>query len=121
MTRRPQRTGEEFPVTALVPARRIGSRRRSDGRLELLAPRFRGRWLGWLQARLPAERAHERVVLDELGATVWDLLDGTRDIGGVCDGLASALPPEEHEGLVARTWAYLQQMAAEGWIDLRAP
>ncbi len=115
-----QSSDMEIGVDRVIPRRLVESRERPDGCLELLAPRFQGFWFGWLQRWLPQDRAHQRVVLDDTGGRVWKYIDGTADIRGIAQSLAAADDDDPVE-MIQRIWLFVRAMAAEGWLELRAP
>jgi len=107
-------------VDRVIPTRTVTARNRDNGNLELLVPRFKGFWLGWLQRRLPSHRAHQRVVLDALGSRVWLAMDGEADVGQIAKTLVEAGDVEAQD-LVSRVWMFVRAMASEGWVELKTP
>ena len=65
-------------IASFVAKAVVGHELADDGVVSLLVPRFRARWMQWLQNRLP--RPHMRVKLDELGSAAWLLIDGRRTV-----------------------------------------
>ena len=61
----------------------------------------------------PAQRIH----LDELGSTVWNLFDGKHSIGGICEKL-STLPDMPEDSLEERTVLFAQQMFRQKYIKV---
>jgi hypothetical protein len=109
----------------LVPVPLIASTSTAEGgeaaRVVLLEPRFRGGpFAAWMQARLPAGRAHVRVALDERGSTIWRLLDGRRNVADVMRGFVAA-HPQEAEQASERVWLFLSELGRHGFVRLRDP
>jgi len=65
-------------IAFCVPRPRVGQEVAEDGTVWLLVPRFRSRWMQWLQKRL--RKPHIKVKLDELGSAVWRLIDERRTV-----------------------------------------
>jgi hypothetical protein len=65
-------------IAFCVPRARVGHEADEGGNVRLLVPRFRARWMQWLQKRL--RKPHIRVSLDEIGSVVWGLIDGRRTV-----------------------------------------
>ncbi|MDD5305689.1 MAG: PqqD family protein [Deltaproteobacteria bacterium] len=67
-----------------VPRRNVDFEEDGDGRLVLLRPKFMsGPLARWLQPRLP--RRFFRVKLDDVGAAVWQSIDGARNVGDIAE------------------------------------
>jgi hypothetical protein len=64
----------------------------AEGRVSVLVPRFRSRWLGFLQRRLrkPCVQLH----LDEVGSAVWLACDGQRSVGQIGQALQERFGPQ---------------------------
>jgi hypothetical protein len=65
-------------IAYCVPRTCVGCEVDGAGVVKLLVPRFRARWMQWLQKRL--RKPHIRVALDEIGSAVWQLIDGRRTV-----------------------------------------
>lgn len=91
-----------------------------DGERSLAVPTRRPGWLvpplSWV-VRPPATR---RVVLDALGAEVWDLCDGKRTVENVIDAFAAGNGLTFHEARVSVT-AYLKALVQQGALAVARP
>jgi hypothetical protein len=79
-------------------------------------PRFRSRWMGWLQRRLkkPCFQLH----LDKIGSTVWLACDGESTVADIGKRLKDRFG-EEIEPLWDRLALFIRQMASGKLIELR--
>jgi hypothetical protein len=79
-------------------------------------PRFRSRWMGWLQRRLkkPCFQLH----LDKIGSTVWLACDGESTVADIGNRLKERFG-EEIEPLWDRLALFIRQMRAGKLIGLR--
>ncbi|HUT77444.1 MAG TPA: PqqD family protein [Polyangia bacterium] len=69
-----------------VPRRAVDHEDGDDGRLVLLRPKWtRGVMARWLQPRIQRKFFHVR--LDEVGTATWQLIDGSRSVGDICEAL----------------------------------
>jgi hypothetical protein len=92
--RQPQRNYLE-----MIPVRNVSGFVKEEDRITLLVPKFKSaRMQKWL---IPSRRSpHFRIHLDEIGSAVWELIDGERNAGQICDalsekGLMGAESPED--------------------------
>lgn len=100
----------------MIPVRNITGFVREGERITLLVPKFRSALLRkWL---IPSRRsASFRIHLDEIGSAVWDLIDGERNAGQICNTLSDrGLLKEEPEERVTR---YLSQLYRNRFILFR--
>lgn len=103
---------EHLRVRAAVPHRGDAA----DG-LVLLPDRFRGRWTGWLQRWLPAERRAEEFRLDARGATVWRaLLVESNTVREIIAAYARAHPEDAAQADV-RVLRFLGGLEQEGCVE----
>jgi len=65
----------------LRPRRLIAHREDADGRVCLLVPRFRARWMAWYLGLL--RRPCVELRLDAVGSATWLLCDGARSVAEV--------------------------------------
>ena len=72
-------------IAQCIPRPLVGHELNDEGLVNLLVPRFRARWLNWLQSRL--KKPYIKVKLDEIGSAAWLLIDGKNTI----EKLGSAL------------------------------
>lgn len=68
-------------IAHCVPVRLVEHEEGDDGSVRLLVPRFRARWLQWLQRRL--KNKYIKVSLDEIGSFAWKQMDGQRTMGEI--------------------------------------
>ncbi len=109
-----KRAREAPNLLELRPARLV-AHGMEEQRVVLLIPRFRARWLAWLQRRLP--RPYIRVRLDEVGSAVWLRADGLAtayDIGSAVQAQFGAAV----EPIWPRLGLFLQQLRRGGLIRL---
>ena len=72
--------GPDVNLLELVPEQLVKSEREEDGIITVLGPRFKS---GFMK-RLVGSRMKSpyfRINLDDIGATVWESIDGDRNIG----------------------------------------
>jgi hypothetical protein len=93
-----QKKKERRNIAHCVPQPVVEHEEAEDGIVKLLVPRFRARWMHWLQKRL--KNPHMRVRLDDIGSAVWKLIDGRRtvtEIGIVMsEQFGEKIEPVEH-------------------------
>ena len=79
-------------------------------------PRFRSRWMGWLQRRLkkPCYQLH----LDKIGSTVWLACDGESTVADIGNRLKERFG-EEIEPLWDRLALFIRQMRSGKLIELK--
>jgi hypothetical protein len=79
-------------------------------------PRFRSRWMGWLQRRLqkPCFQLH----LDRIGSAVWLACDGESTVGDIGKRLKERFG-DEIEPLWDRLALFMRQMLSGKLIELR--
>lgn len=79
-------------------------------------PRFRSRWMGWLQRRLkkPCFQLH----LDKIGSTVWLACDGESTVADIGKRLKDRFG-DEIEPLWDRLALFIRQMRAGKLIELK--
>ena len=87
-----------------------------QGHVVLLVPRFRSGPLSrWLQPRIPEERAHFRVRLEERGSWVWRQCDGRRTVGEMVAGFAEEFPAESGQ-VAERVCQFVYQLADNRFV-----
>jgi len=75
----------------LTPVRVLGHSIREDGNVTLLMPRFRNKyWSRMFQPR--TKRLHIHINLDKFGSHTWLLIDGVRQVSGICERLKEQFP-----------------------------
>ena len=79
-------------------------------------PRFRSRWMSWLQRRLkkPCYQLH----LDKIGSTVWLACDGESTVADIGNRLKERFG-EEIEPLWDRLALFIRQMRSGKLIELK--
>lgn len=101
-------------LLAALPHRRVAHELDNEtGRVVLLSPRFRWRWLERLMAPSPDKR-YVRIFLDDLGSFVWQHLDGETPLGDLATALCEAFPQAgDPKG---RLCVFARQLAGTGLI-----
>ncbi len=67
----------------LIPLRLIEYEPREEGKIDILLPRFKNKWL--FRAMEPLNRKHFiRIKLDAFGSATWLLIDGKCNVAGIC-------------------------------------
>lgn len=66
----------------LIPVRKCNWDKTEDGRIFLLAPRFKNRWVRKFVLKM-GKSEFVRLYLDNNGARVWNLIDGKRTVGDI--------------------------------------
>lgn len=98
------------------PARALEFRRREDGRVEVLRPKFgRGRLGRFVAARV--RKPHVSVHLDARGSFVWDQCDGERTVEEIAEALEQRDGPTDD--LRRRLVRFLVGLARQGMVDWR--
>ncbi len=88
-----------------------------DGeRVTVLVPKYRSRWLQWLQCRLA--RPFWKLHLDEIGTAVWLECDGQRTVAEIGENLKDEFG-EAIDPVWERLPAFLSQMRRGELIELR--
>ncbi|MFH1160633.1 MAG: hypothetical protein V1733_06780 [bacterium] len=66
----------------LIPVRLMECEPREEGKVDILLPRFKNRWL--VRAMEPLNRKQFiRIKLDAFGSATWLLIDGKRNVAGI--------------------------------------
>lgn len=74
-----QRKRQTRNIANCVPRPLVGHEvDEESGIVKLLVPRFKARWMQWVQKRL--KNPYIRVGLDEVGSATWQLIDGKRTV-----------------------------------------
>jgi hypothetical protein len=99
----------------LRPVRLLDHRVQED-LVVVQVPRFRSRWLGWLQRRLkkPCFQLH----LDRIGSAVWLACDGESTVGDIGKRLKERFG-DEIEPLWDRLAIFMRQMRSGRLIELK--
>lgn len=97
----------------MVPVRKVTGMVREGAHITLLLPKFKSALLRkWL---IPARRSQDfRIRLDENGSAVWDLINGERNAGEICDIMRSR--GTEGEGLEERVTGFLSKLYRNRFI-----
>lgn len=86
-----------------------------DRRVTVLIPKYRSRWMQWLQRRLA--RPYWKLHLDEIGTAVWLECDGRRTVAEIGSHLKDEFG-EAVEPIWQRLPAFLRQMRSGKLIEL---
>jgi hypothetical protein len=81
-------------------------------------PRFRSRWMGWLQCRL--RRPYLQLHLDPIGTTVWLACDGEHSVADIGALLRDRFGPDI-EPVWERLALFVRHLARGRLIALEAP
>lgn len=65
-------------IAHCIPCKLVEHETDEGGVVTLLLPRFRAKWMQWLQRGLKSP--HIKVKLDEIGSAAWLLIDGKRTV-----------------------------------------
>lgn len=97
----------------MIPVRKITEFVREGEINTLLVPKFKSaRLRQWL---IPSRRSsHFRIHLDETGTLVWDLIDGERNAGEICEIMRSR--GAGGEALEERVTGFLSQLYRNRFI-----
>jgi hypothetical protein len=95
---------------------RLLEHRMEEDRVTVLIPKYRSRWMGWLQRRL--SRPYFRLHLDPVGTAVWLDCDGNRTVSDIGKRLKDKFG-EDVEPLWDRLALFFRQMRKGRLIELR--
>ena len=105
-------------IAEFVPCVCVDHEVGDDEAVKLLVPRFRVKWMQWLQKRL--KKPHIRVRLDRIGSAVWLLIDGRRTVADIGVELESKLG-DEVQPLFERLGMFLGMLRRNKFIILNEP
>jgi hypothetical protein len=71
--------GKEGNFLDLIPERNCRWEKTGDGRVYLLVPRFKNRWLKKIALKLGKSEL-VKIYFDNIGSTAWELIDGTKTV-----------------------------------------
>lgn len=75
-------TSPDINLLALIPEQTVESIRSEDGIVTILGPRFKTNFMKkMVGSRLKSP--YFKIALDDIGATVWENIDGSRKIGEI--------------------------------------
>lgn len=112
----PKKRKKEVNLLELIPVRNREWDTGGDAssRVDIIVPRFAGKWLGKLI--LPKlKRPHYRVSLDEIGSWVWRRCDGTTTVKQIGRGLSEQFG-DEVEPVYDRLALFFRQMEEHSFI-----
>jgi len=90
-------------------------RQMDDGRVVVLVPRFRGRWLGrWLMSRL--KKPYFQIKLDQFGSWVWLQCDGSQTVEDIALSLRERFG-EAAEPAYERLALFVKQLMGGGLLE----
>lgn len=116
--RRPAPQGDYLD---LVPRRLVEAEAGDDGKVVLLAPRYRDAvWGRLLQPRLGPGKRFVRVPLEARGAALWQAVDGRRTVRELVEIVGEAAPGDGQD-LARRTCLYVQALVDNGFLGLAEP
>ena len=78
--------GPNVNLLELVPEQIVKSEREEDGIVTVLGPRFKSRFMKQLVGSR-MKSPYFKIKLDDIGATVWESIDGERNIGVIAQML----------------------------------
>lgn len=93
--------------------------RADDGEVVITLPR-RTEWWAKLLSILFVVPKQKDIALDEIGSTVWDMMDGTHTVGEIAESLARKYGLRPREAEVA-LFEYLKTLARRRIIALEIP
>jgi hypothetical protein len=103
----------------LRPARHARWERRPDGRVTLLVPKVRNRFLArWLVPLLA--RPDITVRLDDEGSFVWDRCDGGTTVLAIAEQLQGSVGGDA-DALVDRVGRFVEQLARAEFVTMNLP
>ncbi len=105
-------------IASFVARAVVGHELADDGVVSLLVPRFRARWMQWLQGRL--RKPYIRVKLDELGSATWLLIDGRRTVTEIGEELHRKFGAKI-EPLSQRLGFFIGLLRRNKFIELEEP
>lgn len=111
---------EKINLLDVVPFRseHITTERESDGTIVIAFPRFKSTWMRkYLLPKKMSPFIHVR--LEEHGAAVWELIDGTLTVGDIIEKLAAHF--QEETNYESRITTYILQLQKDGFIRLLCP
>jgi hypothetical protein len=100
----------------LVPGRKYMWDKTEDGKMFLLVPRFKNRWLKKFALNM-GKSEFVRLYLDNNGARVWELIDGKRTVGSICD-LIQEQPGEQLNQAEQRVCFFMGMLKKNDFITL---
>jgi len=95
---------------------RLFEHRIEEELVTVLVPRYRSRWMAWLQRRL--SRPHFKLHLDSVGSKVWLLCDGERTVEEI-GKLVRECFGDDVEPLWERLGMFFRQMAKGRLVELK--
>lgn len=111
---------EKINLLDVIPFRceHIATERESDGTWVIAFPRFKSAWMR--KYLLPKSMSpFIRVRLEEHGAAVWALIDGTLTVREIIEKLAEHF--HEEANYESRITTYILQLRKDGFIRLLCP
>jgi hypothetical protein len=101
----------------LVPGQKCKWDKSEDGKIFLLVPRFKNRWLKKFALNM-GKSEFVRLYLDNNGARVWELIDGKKTVGTICD-LLQGQPGEKLEHAEQRVCFFMGMLKKNDFIALQ--
>jgi hypothetical protein len=103
----------------MIPVRNVKDFTVEGGKITLLIPKFRNEWMNnWF---IPGNRSKQfRIHLDETGSRVWQLIDGVKSVGAICDLLkgSDSTGTDQPPGIEERVTRFLSKLYKNRFILL---
>jgi len=106
---------EPVNLLELKPLRMIAWEKAGDGRVVLIYPKFRGRFLQKYLLPLLA-KPNFRIWLDEYGSFIWQRCDGRTDVAQIATEMRAAFAGQV-EPVYERIGLFLKKMESERFIS----
>ena len=101
----------------LVPVRLVQHETSNDGKIKLLVPRFKHKWL---QSVFTGKRksAEFRISLDEMGRLVWLAIDSGKSVADIIENINKNIEEKENS-IDGRISAFLTRLYQEDLITFK--
>ncbi len=119
MTKDKDKDKEERTINLLdlIPVRKIEWKKKEEGLVELLKPKFKRPFLK--KYLLPyVKRPHYRIKLDAVGSFIWGLSDGNLSVKEIAKSLKAEFG-DKVEPLYDRLALFLQSLEKNGFIEFK--
>jgi hypothetical protein len=101
----------------MIPVRNVKEFTREGDKITLIIPKFKNeKFSNWF---IPAKRSkHFSIHLDEMGSRVWDLIDGEKNTGEICDQFIKLMQEENNADnhVELRVTEFLRQLYKNRFI-----
>ena len=101
----------------LIPVRLVQHEAHENGKIKLLVPRFKQKWL---QGVFTGKRksAEFRISLDEIGSSVWLSIDSNKSVSNIIENLNKNIEEKENS-IEGRISAFLTRLYQEDLITFK--